>query len=300
MRGKPFHRRVDGVLLLDKPVGVSSNAALQRARRAYAALRAGHTGTLDPMASGLLPVCFGEATKLAGELLDAGKGYEAEFLLGVRTSTADSEGEVLETCVPSVSAGQLNAVLERFRGPLQQTPPMHSALKREGQPLYAYARRGETVPRAPRDVVIHALELLEFDGTRARVAVDCSKGTYIRVLAEDIGAALGCGAHLSALRRTRVGPFSLGEAIPLHGVEEGSAEARAAWLLPVDRLAWNRPKVELPAADAVRFGQGQAISAISGPSGRVRVYAPDGRFLGLGVVAESVLRVQRGLHQAEA
>jgi len=296
LQGKPFYRRVDGVLLLDKPSGLSSNAALQRARRAYGALRAGHTGTLDPMASGLLPLCFGEATKLSGELLNAGKGYLADIHLGVRTSTGDAEGDILESSNPAVSREQFLAVMQGFRGEQMQTPPMHSALKRNGQPLYALARRGETVAREARQIVIYAIDLLAFDGTVATVSVDCSKGTYIRVLAEDIGAALGCGGHLSALRRTRVGSFSLDGAIPLHKVEDDAyASQRDSWLLPLDLLAANRPRVELSIPDAERFGHGQTISPVTASCGPVRVYAPDGRFLGLGQIADSVLKVQRGL-----
>ncbi len=301
MRGKPFHRRVDGVLLLDKPTGLSSNAALQRARRAYGALRAGHTGTLDPMASGLLPVCFGEATKLSGELLDAGKGYLADIHLGVRTSTGDAEGEILESRGCSVSQEQLLAAIQAFRGPIQQTPPMHSALKRNGQPLYALARQGRAVDREARSVVIHVIDFIEFDGTVAKVAVECSKGTYIRVLAEDIGSALGCGAHLSALRRTRVGNFLLQDAIPLHKIEdEAYAPKRDSWLLSLDLLAGNRPRVELSTEDALRFGCGQTVSPVLSPDGTVRVYALDGRFLGLGRLTESVLSVKRGMQPPAA
>ena len=296
MGGKAFHRRVDGVLLLDKPLGLSSNAALQRSRRAYGALRAGHTGTLDPLASGLLPVCFGEATKLSAELLDAGKAYQARVRLGIRTSTADSEGEVLSEVKPEASREAILAALERFKGDLFQVPPMHSALKRNGEALYALARRGETVDRPPRAIRIYALNLLEFDGTDLELAVECSKGTYIRVLAEDIGDALGCGAHLAGLRRTRVGPFVLSDAISLAAVEDPcNRQAIDRWLLPVESLAGARPLVTLSAVRADAFRNGRAISPFRGPEGTVRVHGPDGRFLGLGSVAGESLTVRRGM-----
>ena len=298
MPGKPFHRRVDGVLLLDKPLGVSSNAVLQRARRAYGALRAGHTGTLDPLASGLLPVCFGEATKLSSEMLDAGKAYRAEIRLGIRTSTGDAEGDVLSDIRPDTNRDQFAAVLEQFRGEIEQVPPMHSALKRNGQALYTLARRGETVERPPRKVMIYRIDLVEFNGPLARILVDCSKGTYIRVLAEDIGEMLGCGAHLSALQRTRVGDFRLDDAIALHLVEEAAnRESIDGWLLPPDTLAAARPRVDLSGENAVRFRHGRLVGSCPGPDGTVRVYAQGGGFLGLGCLEDSVLSVQRGMNQ---
>src|SRR4051812_47701901 len=204
-------RDVDGVLLLDKPSGISSNAALQSARRLFAARRAGHTGTLDPMATGLLVLCFGEATKFSGALLDADKAYAARVRLGARTSTGDAEGEVIERREVRAGPAQIEAALARFRGGIEQVPPMHSAIKHLGRPLYAYARKGETVERSARRVVIRELVLEGMSGEEIDLRVACSKGTYIRTLAEDIGEALGCGGHLSALRRTAVGPFPLGQ-----------------------------------------------------------------------------------------
>lgn len=250
------------------------------------------------MASGLLPVCFGEATKLSAEMLDAGKAYVAEIRLGIRTSTGDAEGEVISDVRTEVNREQLADVLGRFRGEIDQIPPMHSALKHRGQTLYTLARRGETVERPARKVTIYSLELLEFNGSYARIAVACSKGTYIRVLAEDIGNAIGCGAHLSALQRTRVGNFRLDGAIALYLVEDSvNREKIDSWLLPVDTLAAARPVVALTADNAERFSHGRLVSPCPGEDGTVRVYAPDARFLGLGRIADGVLTVQRGMNQ---
>ncbi len=212
---------IDGVVLLDKPEGLSSNHALQRARRALDARKAGHTGTLDPFATGLLVCCLGRATRLSGRLLDADKTYEATLQLGVETATGDPEGEITARAaqVPALDAEVLEPVLAAFRGEIEQVPPMHSALKRDGRPLYAYAREGVVLERAARTVSIHALELLWVQGTQLRIRVCCSKGTYIRTLAEDIGRRLGCGAHLVALRRTRVGPFDVAQAVTLEALQ---------------------------------------------------------------------------------
>ncbi len=279
-------RKVDGVLLLDKPTGPTSNTALQKARRLLNAAKAGHTGTLDPLATGLLPICFGEATKFAGGLLTAGKRYAATVRLGVRTDTADAEGEVLETRPVSVSRKQVEEVLARFRGDILQVPPMHSALKRDGRPLYEYARKGIEFERTPRSVTIYSLDLCSFDGDRFNFEVDCSKGTYVRTLAQDIGEELGCGGHLSALRRTRIGNLSLDEAITLEALESLTPEARGALLQPADVLLENLPRIDLDMATAQRFCQGQAVSVGTGAlSGQLRVYAAGGRFLGLGCVA---------------
>jgi tRNA pseudouridine55 synthase len=273
-------RRVDGVLLLDKPSGITSNDALQKARRLFSAEKAGHTGTLDPMATGLLPVCFGEATKFSADLLDADKTYEATLRLGVTTTTADAEGEVLETRPVMVDEAALRALLPRFTGAIEQVPPMYSALKRDGRPLYELARQGIEVERAARAVTIHELTLLALAGTDVSLRVQCSKGTYIRTLAEDIGRALGCGAHLTALRRTRVGPLDLSGACTLTGIEAVAEEGREALLLPVDTLLRGLPRVNLDAAATLRFGNGNPVDgAIVGPC---RVYAGD-RLLGLGL-----------------
>jgi len=274
-------RRVDGVLLLDKPAGISSNDALQKARRLFSAEKAGHTGTLDPMATGLLPVCFGEATKFSADLLDADKTYEATLCLGVTTTTADAEGEVLETRPVEVAESDLVAVLPRFTGTIRQVPPMYSALKRDGRPLYELARQGVTVERTAREVTIHQLELLAFSGNSASLRVCCSKGTYIRTLAEDIGAALGCGAHLTALRRTSVGPLALAGAQTLAAIGDCEEPAREALLLPVDTLLRSLPAVALDEAAARRFRNGNPVPAATGV-GPCRVYA-DEHLLGLGV-----------------
>jgi tRNA pseudouridine55 synthase len=276
---KPPRRKVDGVLLLDKPGGMTSNAALQKARWLLSAAKAGHTGTLDPMATGLLPLCFGEATKFAGTLLAADKRYEALIRLGARTDTGDAEGEVLERRPVAVTLAQAEAALARFTGDIMQVPPMHSALKRDGRPLYEYARRGIEVERPPRPVTIHSLELVSFAGDALEIAVDCSKGTYIRTLAQDIGEALGCCGHLAALRRTRIGPLHLRSAVTLEALEALPPEARDAVLQPADALLDGLPRVDLDAEAAERFGHGQAVAGQG--EGLVRIYA-GAHFLGLG------------------
>lgn len=276
---RPPRRVVDGVLLLDKPLGVTSNTALQSARRLYNAAKAGHTGTLDPLATGLLPLCFGEATKFAGELLFADKSYDATLRLGVTTDTADAEGRVLKTRPVQVTQQQLVAVLPRFNGEIMQVPPMHSALKRDGKPLYKYAREGIELERAPRRVIIHAIHLQDFSSDLLLLSVDCSKGTYIRTLAEDIGAALGCGAHLAALRRTRIGRLRVEQAVTLTELEALAAERRADLLLPTDALVDTLPRADLDAGDIVRLAHGQPIRW-NGAIGRWRAYG-GGAFLGL-------------------
>jgi len=290
---------IDGALLLDKPLGVSSNRALQDAKRLYGAKKAGHAGTLDPLASGLLLVLFGEATKFAGPLLDADKEYVATVKLGERTSTGDAEGEVLQKRPPQHVAESLPAVLQRFRGDIDQVPPMHSALKRDGEPLYRLARRGEEVERAPRRVRIERLEVLQLDGDRLVLKVVCSKGTYIRVLAEDIGEALGCGAHLSALRRTASGRFRIDEAARLE--ELASAEQRARRLLPLGALLEDLPRAELGAAEETRLRQGQALKISGLREGLCAVVRADGAVIGLasadGAGALRPLRLTSGLTQ---
>src|SRR5512134_69646 len=223
---------VDGVLLLDKPEGLTSNAALQRAKRALRAEKAGHTGTLDPAATGLIALCFGEATKFSGMLLDADKVYLAVVQLGVTTRTGDRDGEVLERRESRADRGAVEQALARFRGRILQTPPMHSAIKLAGTPLYAYARKGQEVDRAPREVVVHALELERIEGDLLHLSIHCGKGTYVRTLAEDIGRALGCGGHLAALRRTGVGAFNLDRALPLERLEAMTEAERLDRLLP--------------------------------------------------------------------
>ena len=273
---------VDGVLLLDKPRGMSSNGALQTARRLLNAAKAGHTGTLDPMASGLLPLTFGEATKFSQMLLDADKTYEAVVQLGIETDSGDAEGAVLATRPVAIERARLEAVLEHFRGDIEQVPPMYSALKRDGKALYEYARAGIEIEREARKVRIHALELLDFADTRFSIRVACSKGTYIRSLAMDIGSALGCGAHLCALRRTRIGAFDVADAVTLETLEAQPAEARTGLLAPADALVASFPACRLDAEQARGLLQGRVLAlGETGAEGLVRVYGPQG-FLGLG------------------
>ncbi len=278
-------RRLDGVLLLDKAIGISSNHALQAARRLFRAEKAGHTGTLDPLATGLLPLCFGEATKFSGELLDADKQYLATVQLGATTDTADAEGRVLERRPVACVSGQLPDVLAKFRGEIEQVPPMYSALKRDGKPLYEYARAGVEVERKARRVHIHELELVGQDlptvDDRFSFAVRCSKGTYVRTLAADIGERLGCGAHLAALRRTAIGAITLDRAHTLDELEKLDAETRDRLLLPVDFLLAALEKADLDAVSAARLRQGQAVPRRGKGGGRVRAYDDHGRFLGL-------------------
>jgi tRNA pseudouridine55 synthase len=295
---------VDGVLLLDKPVGLSSNDALIKAKRVLNAKKAGHTGTLDPFATGLLPLCFGEATKFSQDLLEADKTYLTTVHLGRKTDTGDTEGEVVETRDVDVTLEQIHAVLARFRGPIAQVPPMYSALKRDGKPLYAYAREGIVLEREARNVVIHKLELIAYDAPFLKLEVTCSKGTYIRVLGEDIGAALGCGAHLNALRRIGVGELKAEHMITLDQLNAHAAPL--SLLAPVDALLSSFPAVELTPELAKRFLQGQRLplgkepaATVPAEQGRVRVYA-DGRLLGTAQLQEfSILAPERLIAAAQ-
>lgn len=283
---------LDGVLLLDKPSGPSSNAVLQRTRRLLGAARAGHTGTLDPLASGLLVVALGEATKFSGGLLEADKAYRARIALGARTDTGDAEGTVLSRSDMAVSESGLRAALERFRGEIDQVPPMHAAIKHEGRPLYAYARRGESVDRAARRITIRRLDLESFEGGAATVYVECSKGTYIRSLAEDIGEALGCGAHVAALQRLAVGPFTVEQSVGVADLEGLSMNERRARLLPPQVLLDAWPRLRLGSALAARFRLGQAVPA-GAREGRVAVFGEDETFLGAGEVSGGSLKPRR-------
>ncbi|MBF1165162.1 MAG: tRNA pseudouridine(55) synthase TruB [Dechloromonas agitata] len=278
---KKTWKQVDGVLLLDKASGMTSNDALQKARRLFSAAKGGHTGTLDPMATGLLPLCFGEATKFSADLLDADKTYEADVKLGITTDTGDAEGQVLTNAAVTTSIADVERLLPRFTGPIKQVPPMHSALKRDGRPLYELARQGIEVEREARDVTIHALDMLGLEGDVLRLRVSCSKGTYIRVLAADIGQALGCGAHLTALRRTRVGDLVLERSVTLSQLELQDEVQRGTHLLPVDALLQSLPAVHLAAAEANRFSHGNPVTLPTGLLGKIRVYA-EGRLLGVG------------------
>jgi tRNA pseudouridine55 synthase len=251
---------VHGVLLLDKPIGLSSNQALQKAKWLLRAEKAGHTGTLDPLATGVLPLCFGAATKFSQQHLDADKTYETTLRLGQKTTTADAEGAIIEVRPVTCTAGQVVEVLDRFMGPISQVPPMYSALKKDGKALYVYAREGETVEREARHVVIHDLDLLAMqlsgDTPTLTLRVHCSKGTYIRTLGEDIGEALGCGAHLSALRRVRTGPFEESECVSLDALEAMSEDERVSRLKSVDCLLPTHTVVTLQVEDAGRFLSG--------------------------------------------
>jgi tRNA pseudouridine55 synthase len=290
---------IDGILALDKPLGVSSNTALQHARRLLQARKAGHTGTLDPLASGLLPLTFGEATKFSADLLDADKDYEAQLALGAVTTTGDAEGDVIERRPVAVSRDQLEAVLAGFVGSQQQVPPMHSAIKRDGQPLYELARLGQIVARAPRRITISRLQLQRWDPLAPVIEVSCSKGTYVRVLAQDIGAALGCGAHLQALRRTRVGPLRLAQAVTLDELQVQDVTQRRARLQPIDTLLAGLPCVTLDAAATARFAHGQRVPR-EGECERQRVYGADGALMGVARCSGGWLEAIRLIAQAPA
>ncbi|OJZ17966.1 MAG: tRNA pseudouridine(55) synthase TruB [Thiobacillus sp. 65-29] len=273
-------KAINGVLLLDKPVGLTSNTALQKAKRLLNARKAGHTGTLDPFADGLLPLCFGEATKFSAYLLDADKGYRAVLQLGITTTTGDPEGDVTATRDVNASRADIEAVLPRFTGEIEQIPPMHSALKHQGRPLYEYARAGIDIERPPRKVTIRSIELLECAPPRVVLDVRCSAGTYIRTLAQDIGAALGCGAHLTALTRTAAGGFALDAAHTLDELAALDIPARQTLLLPPDCLVAHLPAVRLDETAAAALLQGRRIPHAQPATGLVRVYA-GADFLGL-------------------
>jgi tRNA pseudouridine55 synthase len=300
-RPKIPRRALDGVLLLDKPIGLSSNDALIRAKRLYLAKKAGHTGTLDPLASGLLPLCFGEATKFSQDLLEADKTYEATMRLGIRTTTGDAEGEAIDTRAVTCDEAAVMQALVEFRGDIVQVPPMYSALKRDGKPLYEYARAGQTVEREGRQVTIHALSLIACALPDVTFRVTCSKGTYVRTLAEDIGEALGCGAHLVALRRTGVGALTLDNAVTLDALSDAADSERDKWLQPVDALLSTFPSVQLDEDSTRRFLHGQRLRladlAVDGDAlqaaGRTRVYGSGGKLLGVARVSEGVLAPER-------
>ena len=279
-------RPVNGVLLLDKSSGTTSSAAVQAVRRLFRAQKAGHTGTLDPMASGLLPICLGEATKFSHLLLGADKAYVATVHLGVTTTTGDLEGETTARHAVEATPAGIEHALKGFAGEILQTPPMYSALKHNGQRLYKLARAGGDVPRAPRRIVIHRLDLLGVEGDELRIFVSCSKGTYVRVLAEDIGRVLGCGACLSALRREAVGAFRLSRgSVSLEQIERMAPGERDALLLPADTLVSSLPRVDLDLEGALRLSNGQRVAHRAVPDeGLARIYGPGGIFLGVAEV----------------
>jgi tRNA pseudouridine55 synthase len=281
---------VRGILLLDKPTGMTSNDALQKVKRLYKAQKAGHTGSLDPLADGLLPICFGAATKISAFLLDADKHYWVRVKLGVTTNTADSEGDVLETRpVDGISEEDVRQAVARFQGEIQQIPPMYSALKHKGERLYKLAREGKEVEREPRSITIHRIEMSSCELPEFEIKVHCSKGTYVRTLAEDIGELLGCGAHVTALRRTGVGPYGMDGIVDIAALEkkidEGFAAADAI-LLPIDSALGQWPEVRLTADSSFYMRQGQPILVPNAPvDGWVRLYDADG-FIGVGEIMD--------------
>lgn len=274
-------RKLDGVLLLDKSLGASSNDALQAARRLFNAEKAGHTGTLDPLATGLLPLCFGEATKFSSALLDADKRYVATVRLGITTDTADAEGSVLAERPVNANREDVIAVLPLFQGQIEQIPPMYSALKRDGKPLYAYAREGIEVERAPRSVQVYQIRLLEWHGEAFVFEVHCSKGTYVRTLAADIGEKLGCGAHLTALRRVGIGALDVTQAHTMKALEALDAPVRDALLLPPDALLATLSCAHLTECDALKMRHGQAVRWVAPGGERFRVYDQCQQFMGV-------------------
>jgi tRNA pseudouridine55 synthase len=296
-------RDVHGVLLLDKPAGYSSNQAVQKVRWLFQARKAGHTGSLDPFATGMLPICLGEASKTAGFMLDASKTYLARAVLGQATTTGDIEGEVSATApVPELSADQVRSVLSRFEGVIEQIPPMYSAIKHQGQPLYRLARAGQTIPRAARKVTIHALELIAWQPPLLEFRAHCSKGTYLRTLAEDLAVAMGSRAHLQALRRVAVEPFCASDMVTLETLEamarDGCIER---CLLPADAGLQHWPELLLDDAAALRFLHGNPVEGVPDEPGQVRVYGPGNVLLGLGeVTPQRVLKAQRVMNIAAA
>ncbi|WP_124553488.1 tRNA pseudouridine(55) synthase TruB [Methylophilus methylotrophus] len=283
MQTKRIKRAVNGVLLLDKPYGFSSNQALQKVKWLYQAQKAGHTGTLDPLATGVLPICFGEATKFAQHLTDENKTYIATVKFGVTTTTGDKEGDVLNQVACQVTREEIDRVLPQFMGEITQVPPMYSALKVNGKPLYEYARDGLELERAPRQVTIYDLRVLACADNSAEIEVCCSKGTYIRTLGEDIGKALNVGAHLTDLRRTATATYQIAHTVTVEALEQMTVEQRDALLLPVDTAISALPKIELHEDAAYYFKQGNPVW-LSGniPAGELRIYSEAGLFLGVG------------------
>lgn len=286
-KAKTRFRSLDGILLLDKPQGISSNQALQQARHLFRAEKGGHTGSLDPLATGLLPLCFGEATKIAGLLLGSSKAYETTAVLGLTTDSDDADGAPLrERPVPVLAASDIEAALAPLRGPIRQRAPIFSALKQGGEPLYAKARRGEAIEAPERDVVVHRLELVEYVGPRLRLHVECGSGTYVRSLVRDLGETLGCGAHVATLRRLWVDPFREPRMFTLEALREllerEGEPALERCLLPVEAGLAAFPRVELDAQSARRLGLGQAVPCATGADGEVAVFSDAGRCLGIG------------------
>ena len=301
-RPRTVFRPLHGLLLLDKPPGLSSNQALQQARHIFRASKAGHTGSLDPLATGLLPLCFGEATKIAGLLLGSSKAYETTAVLGITTDTDDADGvPLLERALPILDTATIEAALVPLRGPIRQRAPIYSALKQGGEPLYAKARRGEAIQAPEREVVVHALELIEHEGARLRLRIECGSGTYVRSLVRDLGESLGCGAHVSSLRRLWVDPFREPRMFTLDELRERASQGDAVLdecLLPIEAGLVGFPRIVVDPAAALRLGMGQAVSlepALSPPPvGPIALHDQTGRALGLGCMDETgALRPQR-------
>lgn len=299
--------RIDGVVLLDKPAGMSSQGAVTAVKRAFNADKAGHTGTLDPMATGLLPICLGEATKYSQDLLEADKTYVARVKFGARTDTGDAEGQIIETFSLPTFANEselthaLDALLPKFTGAISQVPPMYSALKRDGKPLYEYARAGVELERAPRNITIHRIRWTDIQWPEATLEVSCSKGTYIRVLAEDLGTALACGAHLVGLRRTEVGHLSLEQSFTIESIQQGLKDS-ASYILPVDALLQTLPHLTVDEQQAKRLEMGQRVP-LNLPSieALVRIYratAAPHNFIGTADWRSGVLHPKRLISQA--
>lgn len=291
-RRKNNGRKINGILILDKPIGLTSNAALQRVKRLFGAAKAGHTGSLDPLASGVLPLCFGEATKFSQFLLDADKGYQVTIKLGVRTDSSDAEGEIVAIkSTAHVTEEQIRKQLKTFEGETDQIPSMFSAIKHNGQPLYKLARQGIEVERAARRIRIDHIELVSFKGRELKLDIACSKGTYIRTIADDLGEQLGCGGHVIELRRSKAGPYNLGDSITLGALEElisnGGHEALDQRLLPLSSCVVDFPELQLTESNAYYLRQGQAVQIANIPTeGWVQIHQQDGEFIGVGEILD--------------
>ncbi|MEE9351642.1 MAG: tRNA pseudouridine(55) synthase TruB [Thiotrichaceae bacterium] len=298
-RGKRKGRPISGILLLNKPLGISSNRALQNAKHLYQAQKAGHTGSLDPLATGMLPLCFGEATKISSFLLDSDKSYLTTATLGTTTTTGDAEGDILDQKpVPPLAEETIEAVLNKYRGAITQIPPMYSALKHQGKPLYELARQGIEIERKQRNVFIHKLTLLSFTDQTLELEVDCSKGTYIRTLVEDIGHELGCGAFVSMLHRTVVKPFSNKDMLSWETVEGTQDKDLTELLLPIDAGLSQFPEVTLDEKQTVALLYGQAVNIAVPDASHIRIYNPERVFLGMGIPdGDSMLKPKRIMQQ---
>ncbi|WP_018692924.1 tRNA pseudouridine(55) synthase TruB [Algicola sagamiensis] len=303
MARRPKGRNISGIVLIDKPLGISSNHALQRVKRLYQAAKAGHTGALDPLATGMLPICFGEATKFSQFLLDTDKKYFVTGKLGERTTTSDADGEVIQERPVEVSQTQLNTAVEQFRGKQQQMPSMYSALKYQGQPLYKYAREGIEVPRKIRDIEVFSIELLRFEADEVDLLVHCSKGTYIRTIIDDLGEVLGCGAHVKVLRRTEVGAFrkeqmltieQLEELLPDNETDEVNFDALDNHMLPIDTALQDLPVVFLSEEDSQRVSHGNPVATELDDVDVIRIQNDSSQqFLGIGRIESGQVKPKR-------